>query len=181
MAPRQSKSKPPVLKVVFDTNALFTRSGSALLSEQVSTIIRQPLAHTDLQITWCLPETVLHERQYQMETACLELLPYIGKLERVLRHNLNTTEDILKTRIKENVHRQIGEANIQVLALDAGQVEWDRLIHDAVYRHPPFERGSTEKGFRCPHSRDIPPVGWAFTNNSKNLPTGTRHRRRPAL
>jgi hypothetical protein len=120
---KKRNKKRPELKVLFDTSALYNKSASDLLNHQVSTVIREHSNHADLRVTWFLPEIVIHERQYQMENECLALLPSIKKLERLLGHNLNITEDILKTRIRETIDRQVAELNISVLPFDASQVE----------------------------------------------------------
>src|SRR5205807_3699540 len=94
-------TKPPELRVVFDTNVLFTGSASDLLKQEAVELIQQNLHHSDLLLTWYLPEVVLHERLYQMQAIALGLLPSIQKVEKLLGHQLNITEDIVKQRANE--------------------------------------------------------------------------------
>jgi len=145
---KKKKKKLPELKVVFDTNALFSGSASDLLNSDVAQLIRENSSHQDLVITWCLPSVVRHERQYQMELAALKLLPSIQKLERVLGHNLNITEGVIRHRIDEVVETQLKDFGLQIVDLVIGDVDWQRVALDAAYRRPPFEAGEHEKGFR---------------------------------
>jgi PIN domain len=142
------KTKLPELKVVLDSNAIYNSSESYLLSHEVHDLICESARHADLIITWYLPETVRHERRYQMQRRGRDLVPPIQKLERLLGHNLNITEEIISQRIQEGIDRQIAELKIQILPVDSSKVDWDRIMLDAVYRRPPFASGEKEKGFR---------------------------------
>jgi hypothetical protein len=86
--------------------------------------------------------------RYQMRRRAFEFLPMIYKLEKLLGHNLNITEDILSTRVNEAINKQIGELNLAVLDIDISKIDWGNLIHRAAYRNPPFKPGEHEKGFR---------------------------------
>jgi len=145
---KSAKRAKPQLKVVFDTNAIWTGSNSDLLQQAVLELINEHSNHQDLLVSWHLPDVVRHERQYQMEKASLALLPSIRKLERILGHNLNITEDIVKQRVKETVDKQIAETNLQVLSLDTSKVDWQSMLINSAYRLPPFDSGEKEKGFR---------------------------------
>jgi hypothetical protein len=147
-APGTRKTKPLELKVVLDSNAIYNSSESYLLSHEVYDLICESARHSDLVITWYLPETVRHERQYQMQGRGRDLVPPIQKLERLLGHNLNITEEIISQRIQEGIDRQIADLKIQTLPVDSSKVDWNRIMLDAVYRHPPFASGEKEKGFR---------------------------------
>jgi hypothetical protein len=148
MSENLSVRKFPELKVVFDSNALYSGSASDLLNIDAAQLIIEHSNHSDIIITWLLPNIVVHERQFQMLNKGLELLPSIQKLEKLLGHNLNITKDIIKNRVKEAVDEQIAKYKIQVFFLDTTKVDWERLTLDAVYRQPPFEIGEKEKGFR---------------------------------
>jgi hypothetical protein len=148
MAKRQSKKKPPELKVVFDSSVLYTGSASDLLNREVAQLIKENSSYPDLTVTWYLPEIVVHERQYQMSKRGLKLLPSIQKLERLLGHNLNITGAIIESRVTEAVERQLQEYGIQVFSLTVENVDWKQVMLNAVYRRPPFDPGENEKGFR---------------------------------
>jgi len=144
----QRKKTQPELKVVFDTSVLFTQVASDLVKSEVGDIIEKNVHHSDLTIQWYLPEVVLDERRYQMESKAFEFLPSIGKLEKLLGHNLNITEDILVHRVDEAIKRQLAELGISSLPIDTSVIDWHALIKRSVNRHPPFEPGEKEKGFR---------------------------------
>jgi len=148
MTAKQMKLKPPELKVVFDSSILYTGSASDLLNRDVIQLIREHSNHPDLILTWYLPDIVVHERQFQMLKKGQELLPTIQKLEKLLGHNLNITESVIESRVNEAVERQSQEYNLQRFSLVIDKVDWNRMILDAAYRHPPFEYSEKEKGFR---------------------------------
>jgi uncharacterized protein (UPF0147 family) len=148
MCPKRVKPPHLELKVVVDTNALFTGSSSNFLRKEVADLMSQNSNLPDLTIRWIVPEVVRHERQFQMQQAALQMLPTIEKLERLLGHNLNITKEILEARVKETVDRQVQEHGITVQPLNSTDVDWPRVILDASYRRPPFQLGEKEKGFR---------------------------------
>jgi len=142
------RKKPPEIHVIFDTNAIFTESAAFLLKREVAELITANSSHTDIRIRWYLPHVVLHERQYQMQQNGFSLLPSIAKIERVLSHNLNITEEVITDRIAHLIEEQRQQFNLEILQADVSAVDWSRLILDSAYRRPPFERGEKEKGFR---------------------------------
>jgi hypothetical protein len=148
MCPKRVKPPHLELKVVIDTNALFTGSASNFLRKEVADLISQNSSLPDLTIRWIVPEVVRHERQFQMQQAALQMLPTIERLERLLGHNLNITREILDARVNEAVDRQVQEHGITVQPLSSTDVDWPRVILDASYRRPPFQLGEKEKGFR---------------------------------
>jgi len=146
-SPRRRR-KPTELKVVFDTNALYTGSESNLLNRDTVALIRANAPLTEPRLTWCIPRIVLLERQYQMTSRALELLPSIAKLERLLGHNLLITQDLIEERLRATIHAQLDEHHVNVIELDPANVNWANLIIDSALRKPPFEPGEKEKGFR---------------------------------
>lgn len=144
----RKKSKPPELLVIFDTNAIFTESAAHLLKREVADLIRANLGHADVRIRWFVPSIVVHERQYQMQQNGFALLSSIEKIERVLGHNLNITEQVVVDRVARIVEQEIADLQLEVLDVDTANVDWPNVIVSAAYRRPPFERGEKEKGFR---------------------------------
>src|ERR1700719_21986 len=144
---RQKRSTTPQLRVVFDTNVLFTGSASDLVQQEAANLIKESV-FPDLAIQWYLPEIVRHERQYQMRKAAFVLMPSIAKVERLLGHKLPISEEILVDSVNRAITQRQEELGLVSLALDYGKVEWDRVAFDAVFRKPPFQDGETEKGFR---------------------------------
>jgi len=149
---KKSKSHKSQLRVVFDTNALYvtpTSLGSAsdLVRDEIAGLISES-KYPDLDILWFLPEVVRHERQYQMETEALKLRSSINKIERLLGHNLALTDKSLVDHVKTKIDEKENELGLQEIKLNHGSVDWQSLIHAAVYRKPPFQVGEKEKGFR---------------------------------
>ena len=145
---KKSKSKASELRVVFDSSVIYTGSEADLVRGEAADLIRENTQHLDLSVIWYLPNVVRHERQSQMQKRALELLPSIQKLERLLGHQLNITEPIIKQRVNEAVETQIVSLGLKILELDQTKVDLNRLIHDACYRVPPFTDREKEKGFR---------------------------------
>lgn len=143
----QRKYQIPQLRVVFDTNVLFTDSASDLVRQEAANLIKES-KFPDLEIRWYLPEMVRHERQYQMQKRALELLPPIARVERLLGHRLAITEQVLVDGVEKVVSQRFEELGLSNLALDCSKVDWGLIALDAVYRRPPFKDGETEKGFR---------------------------------
>jgi len=142
------KLRIPELRVVFDTSVLVTEAVSELIRREVVDIIQNHSKHPDLRVSWCIPTIVLHERRYQMQQRAHDLLPQIGKTEKLLGHNLNITQDILDQRVQAVLDAAIAKLNLTLIHLDTTKVDWSALIEAAAYRRPPFEAGKKEKGFR---------------------------------
>ena len=99
----KGKKKKPALKllVVFDTNILYTQVASDLVRVEVRKLIKENSSHSDISIKWFLPSVVIDERKYQMQKKAFELLPSLQKIEKLIGHQLNITEEILIQRIDE--------------------------------------------------------------------------------
>lgn len=136
------------LRVIFDTNSLYTSSASSLFNAKILSLIDEYSNVADLKIAWYLPDVVVTEREYQMLARGKQLLPTIQKLEKLLGHNLNITEEIIHGRIKSTIKQQMDARSINTIELDTSKVDWEAVIHNALYRVPPFENGEKEKGFR---------------------------------
>ncbi len=140
--------KPPILKIMFDTNVIYTGSSSDLLREDVSQLIREKSDHPDLVVHWCIPELVLKEREHQMIRRGLELLPSIQKLERLISHNLAINETLIRSSVKNVIEKQVNDLKLQLISLDVQKVNWPEVITHSVTRIAPFSPGEAEAGFR---------------------------------
>lgn len=138
----------PQLHVVFDTSVLYTQVAYDLMRSDVRQYITANSNHLDLNVFWYLPSVVVDERRYQMQCKAFEFLPTISKLEKLLGHNLNITEDILSTRVNDAINKQLNDLKLDVLKMDTTKIDWESLISRAVCRNPPFKPGDHEKGFR---------------------------------
>jgi PIN domain len=148
MSKKKKKQSVPALKVIFDTNALYTEAAHFLVSQDVSEMIQTNSDHQDIAISWHLPEVVLHEREYQMRTRAALLVPPLERVERLLGHNLGITGDHLKELVGKAVDRQKHDLKICPIVCDTKRVNWEELCRRAAFREPPFETQKEGKGFR---------------------------------
>jgi hypothetical protein len=146
--PSRKRHTKTELRIVFDTNAIWTGSTSDLVKQEIKELIQSHSNHADVSMVWYMPDIVRHERQFQILQKGLELLPSVQKLERLLGHNLNITEEIIRERANSAVERQIEELGINTIRLDPGRVDWANIMLNAAYRVAPFGPGEKEKGFR---------------------------------
>lgn len=136
------------LKVIFDTNVVYTGSASDLLRNEIVELINNHKSLSDIEIDWLIPETVIKERIFQMNKRGNELLPAIQKLEKLLGHNLNITKEIIQERILETVRKQLISYEIKTVKIDTNKVDWENIINNSLNRLVPFEDNEKEKGFR---------------------------------
>lgn len=170
VAGKRDKVHRRQLRVVFDTNALYTDSESYLVRREVANLITAS-KFPDLEMQWYLPELVRHERHYQMQKKALELMPGVEKVERLLGHKLNISDQTLLDCVAKVVSQRQGELNLLPLALDYQKVNWEAIALDAAYRRRPFKEGEKEKGFR---DRLIAEVFLQLVANSPKTPTTCR-------
>jgi len=142
------KKKKPELKIVFDTNVIFSGTASYLINKNTSDFITNNTDFTDLNISWYLPDIVIKERVFQMTNKGNELLLSVNKLEKLLGHNLNITEEIIIERVRRTIENQLTEHSLNKIDLNINNVNWDRIITNSVNRIAPFENSQKEKGFR---------------------------------
>tara|TARA_B100000446_G_scaffold185080_1_gene208395 strand:- start:78 stop:1205 length:1128 start_codon:yes stop_codon:yes gene_type:complete len=141
-------AKTPELKVVFDTNVLFTQVASDLIRSSLGTLIEENSDHADLKIEWHLPAVVVGERKYQMLERAKELLPSLQKMERLLGHSFAISEDTLELHVQKAIDGSINKYDLKVAELEVEEVDWRQIIQKSIFRQSPFEPGDKEKGFR---------------------------------
>jgi hypothetical protein len=129
-------------------NILYTQVASDLFKNEVVEFLSTPHEDPHFQISWHLPQLVLLEREYQMNSRAVELLPGLAKLERVLGHQLNITAAVVQDRIASTIQHQLETHKVNLVALEPASVDWAAIIDAAVRRKPPFQVGEKEKGFR---------------------------------
>ena len=71
-----------------------------------------------------------------MQAKALELIPSINKMERLLGHALNITEELVKERVESVILRNKQELGLEELTLDHAKVDLNRLMLDSAYRRP---------------------------------------------
>ncbi|MBI4681037.1 MAG: DUF4935 domain-containing protein, partial [Nitrospirae bacterium] len=77
-----------------------------------------------------------------------EFLPPVQKLEHLLGHNLNITEEIIHDRIRKTIDKHIEDNSITIIDLNLDSIDWNDIVKKSTYRIPPFDKGDNEKGFR---------------------------------
>lgn len=142
--PRQVRE----LRVVLDTNALYTQAAHDLVNHETAEMIRGNNVHPDLRINWYLPATVVEERAFQMREKASGLLPSLAKMERLLGHRLGITPESLSHHVQLAINTQRESLGINIIDLDIESVDWKKIIDAAHKRTPPFQQGDKEKGFR---------------------------------
>ncbi len=145
---KKRPARKPELRIVLDTNQLYTGSASDLLRQEIAQLVQDCRRHQDVAFLWYIPEVVRLERRHQMLEAGRQLLPPLQRLERLLGHSLGISEEILTERVGAAIEKQLATLDLKVLPIDTSRVDWRRLIEDAAGRRPPFEPGKHEKGFR---------------------------------
>lgn len=136
------------LKVVFDTNSLWTQRIDDLLSEAAAELIRANSSHVDMEIEWILPEMALLERRRQMLSEAQKHVPGLNKIERLLGVNWAITPENLAFHIDKSIEKKLSDLRISVKSLDSSRVLWGDIIRLAGSRLPPFEVSDGEKGFK---------------------------------
>ena len=71
----------------------------------------------------------------------IELLPSIGKIEKVLGHNLNITQQTIRERRPTLIDEQIRDSGVEIILFEPSTIDWHRVAKDAAARNPPFEKG----------------------------------------
>ena len=137
-----------VVHVVLDTNALFTDPADKLLATGISDFILSTRKDLEINVTWYLPSIVKAERQHQMTEKAIRLLAPLEKVETLLGHRLNITEESLRRSVEEVIKKQVALHGLKEVNLDHSKVDWQRMIEKSVFRLVPFARGETEEGFR---------------------------------
>jgi hypothetical protein len=142
------------LKVVFDTNSVYTKGNHFLCGTESHQLVTTEFQVDGLTVTWYLPDISRHEREYQIRKQYLEALSRLKKSERILEGlningltRLQLSDEELSALVTANLEEQVKNLGINILNSDPSQVNWEKIKLDAAYRHPPFEP-ETEKGFR---------------------------------
>lgn len=142
--PRKRKT----LHVVFDTNAIFTKTPEDLVSADAAAAIQEHSRHGDLDVTWILPEIVRKEREYQMHREFRTVQESAKRASELLGETWDLSEGKIKATFDRAIQEQASRLGIVFRGCDASRVDWDSVMHASAFRLPPFQPGQTEKGFR---------------------------------
>jgi hypothetical protein len=146
--PKKSTNPIRELRVIFDTNPLYTQVPNELVNTETRTLIQANSAHPDLKIAWHIPEIVTLERHHQMVDQAQQLLPGFVRMNALLGLTVSLAPEQLHSKIGSVIEAELATLNICKAPLDTNKVDWNRVMHDAAFRKAPFQAGKTEKGFR---------------------------------
>lgn len=140
--------KRKMLHVVFDTNAIFTKTPEELVSADAARAIREHSRHGDLDVKWIIPAIVRKEREYQMHREFRTVLGSARRAAVLFNEPWDLSDDKVRAAIAAAIEKQAAQLNVVFRDCDAGRVDWVSMMHASAFRLPPFEAGQTEKGFR---------------------------------
>jgi hypothetical protein len=145
-----SRRKGLEIRVCFDANAIHNESPLHLLAVGVKELVGRHSSHSDVSLSWYIPNMVRGEREFRMQTAAEKLLPKVADVETILGVNLNITKENVRERVTRRIDQEIADVGLKALECDSKRVTWERVFRDAAFRRPPFETVTQEKekGFR---------------------------------
>ena len=133
-----SKGKALELRVVLDTNAIYSAGGGHLLSLEMSELVKGTVSDQHLQVLWFVPDVVLAERHYQINKQVATLQSSVAKLERVLRRPFALKDEEVEQCITASINTQLEEHKLQVCSSDHSRIDRAALIDRAVSRAATF-------------------------------------------
>jgi hypothetical protein len=144
---RSAETSHTTIHVVPDTNAIWTKDAHLLVPSWVRRLTQQGNS-LSVRLVWNIPQIVIDERRYQMTQVATQIASNLSRAALLLPSASEFGKDKLIARVEEVIQAQIKEQEIKVVDLEVTAVDWTSLIKRAVLRHPPFEAGDKEKGFR---------------------------------
>lgn len=151
--PKQSSQS---FLVVADTNALFPRDPTQIVSEGFMVAWKECLKLAKAHLV--ISEIVRGERLYQMVGAAQRSLANAEKnAETITGVSASVTVSLPKiTEIKQATEKRFDDwakaHGIEIVPVPCGKIDWRRVVSDAIWRvspfMPPTEGKDTEKGFR---------------------------------
>jgi len=151
-----AKRQPPSFTVLADSNALFPKDVTKLVSPRFMAIWQECSALATLRLI--LPEVVKGERLYQLvtiaEKATQNAVKNFDTIAKVTGKDTPTlpTREGLIAAVEKRFTDWASENAINVVPTPIDKIDWKRIINDSVWRVPPFtpagEEEDSEKGFR---------------------------------
>lgn len=139
--------------IVPDSNVLYPKEQTRLVGETFLSALSECAEHAKLRLL--IPEVVRGERLFRLVRLAK------ASLENAKKNfdNLKTVSDsvmpplptiaTLRTEIEKRFDKWVAEIGAEIVPTPCEQIDWSRVVTDAVWRQPPFSDGeNTEKGFR---------------------------------
>ncbi len=142
--------------VVADTNVLFPRNPTSLLSDKFQATWDECAKLANLRLL--IPEIVRGERLYQLTCVAQDSLANADKnfasLAKVSGFSMQPLPSI--TTIKAGIENRFDEwakaKAVEIVPLPYDTISWPKVVNDAIWRNAPFtparEGKDSEKGFR---------------------------------
>ncbi|WP_156446801.1 PIN domain-containing protein [Bradyrhizobium yuanmingense] len=143
-----AKQSNPDFHIVLESSVVFAGGCRNLLSHPLSAAIKALSKVRDVRVSWYLPEAVKLEREFQMTAAAEALLSDFRGLEKLLATDFKVSKDDIVRAVRDNIEKSMADHSLSVIELDTKKVDWSSVLRAAIYRHPPFQVGEKEKGFR---------------------------------
>jgi hypothetical protein len=102
------------LRIVLDTNSIYTASSGYLLGYEISQMVRNTRGDDNLQLRWFVPQLVVDERRYQIRQQAIRLRGPLKDFERIIGREIGIDEATMIDLIDRNIDRQVQEHNLQV-------------------------------------------------------------------
>lgn len=139
--------------LVPDTNLLWHEDKSHCVSPDFQEFLDRNANQYEIDLI--LPSVVFGELLFQQTTSALNALRKANSeftkmsavANRQYSHRVNETE--IRRDVESKLNAWIASSNCQIYITPIKRLDWEKLIHDAIWRAPPFvEDKKTEKGFR---------------------------------
>ena len=118
--------------VIFDTSAFHTKVSHQLMSKKARELISEHQKHDDLTIHWYIPVTAVEERRYQMNDVGRQLLPKIARMEDLIGHQLNLTEQVVEDNVNRCIQKELEEFGIKQILIDESEFSVTTLVDRAT-------------------------------------------------
>jgi hypothetical protein len=137
------------VRVVLDTTAIYSEKAGQTLSGHATRAFSKTDEYPQLDIEWCLPVMVVHERQVQIVQQCVDWKEQGGEqLRKALSLTIDLSEESIKRGAMARLDADVQKYGLQVLKPACDRIAWESIVQDAAERNAPFSAGKEEKGFR---------------------------------
>jgi len=150
------KPKPPSYTVVVDSNVLYPKDKTELISPKFTDSWRECVGLAELRLV--VPEVVRGERLYQLfSVGEKERRKAESSLKALSKVSGKSGPGILKRvelieAVEERFEAWVRENGVSLAATPLDRIDWKRVVHDAIWRDAPFvaptDGKDSEKGFR---------------------------------
>ena len=136
-----------LITIFSDTNSIYTNSSYFLLSRESKEIINESQAIKEFQVDWYIPQIVFDERVFQTAKKAREHLDSALKIHHLVKVSDIPHEELVK-KIQNHFKKELTMLPVKIARLNFSKVKWKDIVNASVYREPPFQDDTKEKGFR---------------------------------